>query len=174
MREPSDRVRSILRPEFDGHASVDLPRDPRDVVCLQRAAGILKRPLLVEGHQQILTAEDRWVDGDPIALDDPAFLEPPNPISDRRGGEGDPPPERLEAATRVLVQFDEQAEVLLVHARVDGIVLQELPASMACRRSSRAMDADPMTSGGPSKDRTPSFPSSHQKGGDRRPSSATR
>src|SRR5436189_298407 len=32
---------------------------------------------------------------------------------------------------------------------------QNSPASMACRRSSRAMDADPMTSGGPSKDRTP-------------------
>src|SRR5436189_290580 len=29
---------------------------------------------------------------------------------------------------------------------------QNSPASMACRRSSRAMDADPMTSGGPYKD----------------------
>src|SRR5207237_6928044 len=121
MREPSVRVMNILRPEFDGHASVDLPRDPRDVVCLQRAAGILKRPLLVEGHQQILTAEDRWVDGDPIALDDPAFLEPPNPISDRRGGEGDPKTARLEAATRVFVTFDIEVEILSYQERVDCV-----------------------------------------------------
>ena len=142
MREPSDRVCSILRPEFDGHASIDLPRDPRDVVGLQRPAGILTCLFLVEGHQQILTAEDRWVDRHPIALDDPAFLESPDPISDGRCGEGDPPPKRLEAAAGVLVQFDEQAEVLLIHERADGFVLQKLPESKVPdnARSSAAID----------------------------------
>src|SRR5438874_2532288 len=47
-------------------------------------------------------------------------------------------------------------------------------ASTACRRSSRAMAAEPMMSGGRSKDRTPSFPSSLLRGGDQRRSSATR
>src|SRR5207237_6615434 len=126
MRDPSDRVCSILRPEFAGHASIALPPDPRDVVGLQRPAGLLPGPLLVEGHQQILTAEDRWVDRHPIALDDPTFLESPDPISDGRCGEGDPPPERLEAAAGVLVQFDEQAEVLRMHDRADGYFLQAL------------------------------------------------
>src|SRR5207245_332122 len=93
----------------------ELPRDPRDVGDRQGLPRSVAGPFPLEEYEQFVAIEEAWIDGDHVPLKDPPALEPPEPVADRRGGEGYATSEGAVTRPRVFVEGDEESEVLRIH-----------------------------------------------------------
>src|SRR5207244_12032461 len=82
----SDCPRTVPWPRLHGQASVELPRDPCDVGDRPGLPRSFAGPFPLEEREQFVAIEEARIDGYHIPLKDPAALDPPEPVADRRTG----------------------------------------------------------------------------------------
>src|SRR5437870_9884354 len=89
-RQLPDRPRAVPRPRLHGQATVELPRDPRDVGDCEGLPRSVAGPFPLEEHEELVAIEEARIDGDHVPLEDPAALEPPEPVANGGSGQGHP------------------------------------------------------------------------------------